>query len=244
MIASVLLAASVKLLDTNFSDPGTAYILMDSRSAEVLAHRWAGSAQPAPVGSLVKPFTALAYAQGHGFSYPTLICDRKSRCWLPTGHGRMGIKGAVGQSCNAYFRALAKEVTAVDVGRTAGRFGIPGPPPDASEPALIGIGAEWLIPPTQLMLAYREIDLRRAEPGVAAVLSGMRLSAISGTGRLVGREVAIKTGTAPCVHGGQPGDGFALVLHPAFVLLVRLEGRPGSHAAEIAGRMLNVLGVR
>jgi cell division protein FtsI/penicillin-binding protein 2 len=80
------------------------------------------------------------------------------------------------------------------------------------------------------------------------VIEGMEISARRGTAKAAGSAVgsmpiAAKTGTAPCSHPRKaPGDGFALVMTPPqgprAVLLVRVHGKPGSAAAETAGRML------
>jgi hypothetical protein len=211
-------------------------LLVDRRSGEVIEQRWDSYEYAVPVGSLVKPFTALAYAQRNGFEYPIHKCV--SGCWLPRGHGRIGIEQAIAQSCNTYFRRLADGLTADDVAAVTSRFGLPGPPPGSDSAALIGIGSEWAVPPLVLLRAYRELALRKDEPGVAPLLGGMRLSAKSGTGVAAGRDALIKTGTAPCIHGKQPGDGFAMVLEKDILLLVGVEGRPGSHAAGVAGRVL------
>ncbi len=71
----------------------------------VLDARWDDLERPLPFGSLIKPFTALAYADAHRFTYPTFTCRGSADgCWLPAGHGRVGIVDAVAGSCNAYFR--------------------------------------------------------------------------------------------------------------------------------------------
>src|SRR5258707_15589266 len=46
------------------------YLLLNARSGTVLASDWPGSESPIPLGSLVKPFTALAYGENHNFNYP------------------------------------------------------------------------------------------------------------------------------------------------------------------------------
>ena len=212
------------------------FLTVDRGSGDVIEKRWDALEDAVPVGSLVKPFTALAYAQRNGFEYPVYECV--SGCWLPRGHGRIGIEQAIALSCNVYFRRLAGSLTSDDVAAVTSRLGMPGPPPGANSETLIGIGSGWPIPPLVLLRAYRELALRKEEPGVAPLLAGLRLAAKSGTGRAAGRDALVKTGTAPCVHGKQPGDGFAMVIEKDVLLLVRVEGRPGSHAAGVAGRLL------
>jgi cell division protein FtsI/penicillin-binding protein 2 len=76
----------------------------------------------------------------------------------------------------------------------------------------------------------------------------MAQSGRQGTGAEVDRALKhasalVKTGTAACTHAKHaPGDGFAIAMLPAenpeILLLVRVHGIPGSHAARIAGEML------
>jgi len=85
------------------------YLLVDATTERVLDVRWNDVERPLPIGSLIKPFTALAYADTHRFIYPTFTCrGGADGCWLPAGHGRVGIADAVSHSCNAYFRQLAQ----------------------------------------------------------------------------------------------------------------------------------------
>jgi cell division protein FtsI/penicillin-binding protein 2 len=181
----------------------------------------------------VKPFTALAYGERHGFQYPEYICRE---CWLPLGHGRIGIEEAMAYSCNAYFLALPAE----DVGAVARRFGINTPPASASPGTRIGLGGGWRIAPLALARAYCDL-IERPE-----VRHGMALSARIGTASGLGVAALAKTGTAVCAHPThEPGDGFIIALYPAeapqFVLLVRVHGTTGAQAARVAGRMLRLM---
>jgi cell division protein FtsI/penicillin-binding protein 2 len=63
--------------------------------------------EPVPVGSLVNPFIALAYAQQHNFPHPTYFCDGTGDgCWLPRGHGQVDISAAI----ESAFRRLVRRV--------------------------------------------------------------------------------------------------------------------------------------
>ena len=76
------------------------YLLLDVHSGTVLASDWPGSESPIPLGSLVKPFTALAYGEKHNFNYPVHLCrGTASGCWRPRGHGRIGLESAIANSC-------------------------------------------------------------------------------------------------------------------------------------------------
>src|SRR5258706_527873 len=69
-----------------------------------------GDDRPRPVGSLLKPFVAKAWARAHpGETPPVVGCDRTSGCWRPSGHGSVGLVRALAVSCNTYFRKLAAE---------------------------------------------------------------------------------------------------------------------------------------
>src|SRR5438477_13202460 len=110
LLAAPLLAADLStqtarlVLERQFTNPDISYIAMDS-SGEIIAQRW--DDEPVPVGSLIKPFTALAYRHAHA-AYPEFVCRGSAGgCWRPRGHGRIGISTAVAQSCNAYFGQMA-----------------------------------------------------------------------------------------------------------------------------------------
>ena len=247
--ASLYDQAVSRMLERRFSGGGISYLLLDARTGAVLGSRWE---EPGPFGSLIKPFTALAYAQTHGFEYPQYVCTGVTGgCWLPRGHGRIGIRQAIGLSCNAYFRALAAAVRSRDVVAVMHRFGIQGLEEDAPATALVGLGKDWKAAPLEMARAYCELASRSAEPGADELLCGMALSARSGTGSAVGRALGgagalVKTGTAPCIHlRRQPGDGYVMALypqeHPNFALLVRVHGVPGAKAAAVAGEMLRAV---
>jgi cell division protein FtsI/penicillin-binding protein 2 len=199
---------------------------------------WVSLWEPVPPGSLLKPFVAAAYAGGHGFRYPAVECTGKG-CWLAAGHGELGIADALAQSCNVYFRALARELNPEAFAWTAVRLGLPAPPPEAKPDSYWGLGGEWLVPPDRLLHAYAELARRRAEPGLAPVVEGLRRAASEGTAKGLGMAALAKTGTSRCVHRGSNGDGYACVLYPAdkprYTMLLQLHGRTGREAARAAG---------
>jgi len=242
--------SAARLLERRFSASGASYILMDAHSGSILASNWPELDRPVPLGSLLKPFTAIAYGETHSYEYPQYECrGAAGGCWRPRGHGRIGITQAIAHSCNAYFRELASGLRAQDVSATLARFGLSPLDPRAPPSALYGMGDAWRATPRQLLRAYLEIAQRHEQPGARQVVQGMRLASQSGTGEAVGRalhaDALVKTGTAACVHGGATGDGYAVVLAPAdspqLALLVSLHEAPGSHAAAAAGKMLRAL---
>jgi len=210
---------------------------------------WENSDKPIPLGSLVKPFTAFAYAGAHDFRYPLYECrGQASGCWQVRPHGKLDIVSAIAVSCNSYFRSLAESVTSEQLLPVTRTFDLESPEANFTGPSLIGLGERWKISPLRMARAYLELYRRRDQSGVREILAGMLQSAQRGTGAAVGRalkhsEAFVKTGTAPCTHAPRaPGDGFVVALVPAqapeIVLLVRVHGVAGAKAAETAGRML------
>jgi len=232
-----------------FTSHDISYLLLDARTGALLSARWENPEKPISLGSLVKPFTALAFAEEHEFRYPTHVCrGEASGCWLPRGHGTVDITSAIANSCNSYFRALTANMKGGEVAPVARRFGLDEPGPGLSGPVLSGIGNRWEISPLHMARAYLELIRRREQPGVSEVLAGMAESAKRGTGSEIGRSLKhsgalVKTGTATCTHRDHaPGDGFVVVLLPAeqpeLLLMLRVHGVPGARAAVTAGHML------
>jgi len=247
---SLFAQAASAMLRRDFADPAISYLLLDARSGRVLAARWDHPETPIPVGSLVKPFTAMAYGSSHGFRFPEHDCAGGRTCWLPHGHGHLDLEHAVAYSCNSYFRELAADVSGAQSEIVFRNFGIEAPPSGATPEQLVGLDDSWRIAPLHLARAYLELARRPWDQGVREVLAGMGESARAGTGQGIGRGVhagtaLAKTGTAACTHGGAPGDGFVVALLPAdaptLLLMVRVHGVPGSRAAVTAGRMLRRL---
>lgn len=234
--------------EANISPRRVSWLLMDPANA-VIASRWDDPTAAIPPGSLVKPFAALAYAQGHDYRYPRHVCfGDRTGCWLPAGHGELGIVDAIAHSCNSYFRELSKRLLPARIEGLARRFGLPPPLPDAPSESYLGLGADWRIAPLGLARGYHELLRRQQQPGVAPLIEGMRQACRVGTASSVGAqadsmEMLGKTGTAPCTHRGltpaADGDGFVILIGPAdrprHTLLVRVHGVPGLVAAEIAG---------
>ncbi len=256
---SLFAQSASQALQRDFPSDDISFLLLDAQTGAVLASRWDHPETPIPLGSLVKPFIALAYGELHEFKYPAHICrGTRSGCWRPRGHGAVDLTSAIAYSCNSYFRILAANMTAAQIVPTATSFGLQPPAPGISGPALAGLSDhslnkhgfenQWLISPLNMAHAYLELIRRRDQPGVGLILSGMEQSARQGTGaevdRALGRFGALaKTGTAPCTHAKHaPGDGFTVALAPAerpqVLLLVRVHGVPGAQAAKTAGQML------
>ena len=247
--SSLFAQSAAEELARDFPSPDISFLLLDAHTGRVLASRWDHLDAPIPMGSLLKPFTALAYGAHHDFRYPSHICrGTLTGCWRPGGHGDVDLTAAIGHSCNSFFRVLTENLTAADVSPTAARFGIDPPSPEIAGPELAGLGTRWRTSPLRLARAYLELIRQRHQPGVSEILDGMALSAQQGTGSEVGRafpfhNTLAKTGTAACTHSRHaPGDGFSVVLTPAdnpqILMMVRFHGVPGAQAAKTAGQML------
>jgi len=245
-------SASEELL-RSFSSKDISFLLLDARTGEVIASRWDHPETPIALGSLAKPFAAIAYGEHHEFRFPTHTCrGTASGCWRPQGHGALNLSSAITYSCNSYFRVLAADLNSSEVSATARQFGLEPPAGGTSGAALAGLGPEWRTSPAHMAQAYLELLRERQQPEVNQILDGMANSAHHGTASEVdralrrGRALA-KTGTAPCTHTPHaPGDGFTIALFPAdnprLLLMVRVHGVPGSVAARTAGQMLQRIG--
>jgi hypothetical protein len=249
---SLFSQSAVLVLEREFPSSDISYLLFDARTGALLSSRWDDPAKPIPLGSLVKPFTALAYGETHGNQFPSHTCrGEASGCWQVHPHGKLNLVSAISVSCNSYFRALAENLTGEQLIPIAKRFGLDPPEPTLSGPPLMGLGDRWPIAPVKMARAYLELFHRRDQPVVREILAGMAQSARSGTGKGVGQglnhpDALVKTGTAPCTHAHPaPGDGFVIAMVPAnqpeLLLLVRVHSVPGATASIAAGRMLHRL---
>jgi cell division protein FtsI/penicillin-binding protein 2 len=246
---SLFAQSAVNMLNRDFSDSNISYLLFDAHSGVLLVSRWENENKPIPLGSLVKPFTALAYAEAHDFRFPRYNCKGEaSGCWRTQPHGDLNIVSAISVSCNSYFRSLARNVTSAEIVPVTQEFRLEPPEEGIAAAGLIGLGEQWRISPTHMARAYLELARRGDQPGVREILAGMLQSAQNGTGAAVGHalknsDALVKTGTAPCTHSPHaPGDGFVVALVPAqqpeILLMIRVHGVPGAKAAETAGCML------
>ena len=257
--------ATQTMLDRSFPSAQIEYVLLDARTRQTIALRWGHPDAPVPVGSLLKPFVALAFSRMSNppRNFPTVVCHGKSDgCWRSGGHGSMTLVPALAESCNAYFLALAQDVAsggANALERVSAEYELPKPPAQKTAAMLIGMTPEWRIPPVALARSYASLVLSHNDAAEREVIgrlrAGMRQAALpGGTASKVGSHpgsVLAKTGTAPCIAGSGDercvanGDGLVMVIAPAesprWVLLVRQRGTTGAHTAETAGKMLSSL---
>jgi cell division protein FtsI/penicillin-binding protein 2 len=246
---SLFSQSAAEILQLEYGKGEISYLLVDADSGALLAAHWENPDKPIPMGSLVKPFTALAYAEEHDFRFPTYACKGKANgCSQDQPHGELNLTKAISVSCNAYFLHLAEGVRAERLVAIAHSFDLETPNKNATAGNLIGLGDQWKIAPLRMARAYLELVRRKDAPGVAAILEGMQMSGLHGTGAAVDRQLRhskalVKTGTAPCTHPHwAPADGFVVALVPAekpeLLLLIRMHSVTGAKAAETTGRML------
>lgn len=153
------------------------WLLMDARTGQLLASQWFDANKPIPVGSLTKPFVALAYSRTHT-GFPRYICAGMStRCWLPQGHGSLSLEQAVTLSCNSYFLQLAKETSPAAIQEVALEYGLPNAPAPANPAEWIGLDSGWRIAPLDLGRAYLRMASRPKRPLYEMECAKLRLPA-------------------------------------------------------------------
>ena len=250
LVAGAVLAQSLedttvaRALEFRLSSADMSFMLLGVEDGRLIAARWPDPQRPIPLGSLIKPFTALAYGERHGYRYPRFTCrGEQDGCRSPRGHGQIGLEEALAWSCNAWFEQLAKRTEPEDVVAVLGRLGVTARPADGLPGTLIGRGEAWRISPLEMARAYCELASRRSDPATKPLLRGLASSARWGTASGLGTPALAKTGTAQCSHAARgAGDGFVLALYPPeaprYALLLRAHGVPGAQAAVRAGRAL------
>jgi len=224
--------------------PNLEILVLDLRTHETLADTFHYPQTPIPVGSLLKPFLAVAYFKTHPGPSPTVVCHgHPDRCWKDGGHGAITLTDAIAQSCNAFFLSLARSIAPADIPYLP-------PPPNPSPETLIGLTPDWRVSPEVLAQAYAALLAARTTPTQSAILAGMRDSARHGTANHIGAHpggVLAKTGTAPCVDFPCKATGDGLVItavpaaHPTLLLLVRKRATTGAMTAAAAGPILTQL---
>jgi cell division protein FtsI/penicillin-binding protein 2 len=222
--------------------PNLEVLVLDLRTHETFADTFRSPKTPIPVGSLLKPFLAVAYFKAHPGPSPTIVCHgHADRCWKEGGHGPITLTDAIANSCNAFFLSISQTIPPADIPY------LPPPPANPSPETLIGLTPEWRISPEALAAAYASLLATPTSATQSAILAGMRDSARRGTANRIGLHpgsVLAKTGTAPCIDTPCKASGDGLVIaaipatHPTLLVLVRKRGTTGAMTAAAAGPIL------
>ena len=225
--------------------PKLEFLVLDLRTHETLADTFHHPEAPIPVGSLLKPFLALAYFKAHPGPSPTVVCHgHPDRCWKDGGHGAITLTDAIAQSCNAFFLSLAQGIDPIAIPY------VPPAPGNASPETLIGLTPDWRISPEALAAAYASMLAAPQSPTQTAIFAGMRDSARRGTANRIGSHpggVLAKTGTAPCIDKPCKASGDGLVVaaipaaHPTLLMLVRKRATTGAMTAAAARPIISQL---
>lgn len=209
------------------------------RDASGVLTQGALSDGPITVGSLQKPFVAQAWAAAHpGDPSPRFRCDPGSGCWLPAGHGELGLASALALSCNTYFRQLAGSTPFANLDASLRAAGFTRGPSSAEEAiGLPGAGGPLRIRPSVLLAAYARLTRAPWPTGESIrteVLAGLREAGLEGTAKALGqRGYWAKTGTVPASDGNPLHTcGLALAVDDSgWAILARLEPGTGREAA-------------
>jgi hypothetical protein len=204
---------------------------------------------PLLVGSLQKPFLVRAWAADHVTgTTPTFHCSKASGCWRPNGHGTLGLRGAIRESCNTYFRLLARETlrSAIETSFREAGFLWNGEMTEAEAVGVHGF-ANTRVAPSLLLAAYVSL-VRSPWPSRDDVrqelLDGLKDAAEGGTASgLRHWGFRAKTGTVPALDGAPlKTSGFALIFDDTgFAMLGLLKKGTGREAAIRAGEVISKL---
>ena len=252
---------------------GTA-VVVDVDSGRLLAsYRLKVAARTlASPGSTLKPFTLAALLESGKLTPETaLVCRRRVRIGgqsLDCTHVQtvepLDPLAALAYSCNYFFAQQARLLDARDFAEALRRVGLSSPtglaedeatgtvriPGSEEEKQLEALGHSGVeTTPLALLMAYRQLALRRKQPdanaALAPVFAGLEAATEYGTGQLAqpeGLRVAGKTGTARAHTGSWTHAwfvGYAPADSPEIAIVVFLErGRGGSDAAPLAREIL------
>jgi hypothetical protein len=200
------------------------------------SYHWSSLTTAVSVGSLLKPFLALAYCATHR-SYPIVQClGLASGCWYTRGHGEQHFADALANSCNTYFLALTATIDRAALDSTCLTYGLQAPARSLAARDLIGLDRGWPQSPLNIARAFAAVAGNLNEAGARVVLAGMAGCAQTGTARAIDMSCYAKTGTAPCSHFPKgSGDGFALAMYPLGqprrLILLQHHNTTGANAA-------------
>ena len=229
----------------DFTDPNSAVVIVSTETGNILGSANADLLnQKYPPASLMKSFTAIAFYEEHGNTFPVLHCppslasDPKG-CWDRNGHGKVGIIEAIGYSCNVYFRQLAQRTSHEVFQQTLRKFDLPEADRTADiHSVMTGKTLDWTVSPRSLLRAYSAFfnggylypdgkqeakHLSLDEPMRKILFQGMKHAAEKGTSleakKSAGQLMLGKTGTSLLWTDGKVNwretQGYWIGLYPS-----------------------------
>ena len=192
-----------------------------------------------------------------GCSAADTAVDRRLRCWLPAGHGTLGLVEAIAQSCNAFFRDAANGLSSAAIATRARSLGMLPREHSGVIPAGAILGEAAMVTPSQLMRAALALASRGrlaqpplplASPRYRPIYDGLRECVRTGTARSAWSartSIGGKTGTT--VIDDRPGAragwfiGFAPFDRPQYAIVVLDRRGIGSDAAALAREVLETI---
>lgn len=225
-----------------FAEPAQLHWITLNSTGAVRDANWPDSATPIAVGSLLKPFLALAFLANHRQA-PVIECGGiADGCWRPGGHGRQDIVAALANSCNVYFSQLAAVTDRAALDAACLSYGLSCPPRTWTPSRLIGLDGGWPQAPISVARAFAALGRGSRNGAVRTVLAGMAQCAESGTGRALALPCFAKTGTACCVHAhNNLVDGYVVAIYPMdqprHIILASRHNTTGAHTARFIKRI-------
>lgn len=121
--------------------------------------------KPQPMGSILKPFTALAaWASSVDLEGQSVVCPPSEKkvpvseaCWNRSGHGTVAFPQALALSCNFFFASLSDGMNETAWKGTFALFHIEVPAlagPEKNRALAIGSDPDFLVAPSRIFFAY------------------------------------------------------------------------------------------
>lgn len=273
MIAAIMPVGAQEIRFTEIEQRYDAVVLVaDARSGKVIGGIRMGEASESRYmpGSLFKLAIAVAAIRSGrfdmGYTYECrgkdTIAGAEQTCWQPNGHATTGFRAAIANSCNLYFRRMARSLTMQEIAQAARAIGMM-PSDEAGPGALLNLndttilGDAFPVSPMQMLAVATTLATRgRISPGGATLLSsayrplynGLRDCVRKGTGKNAWSpkfSMGGKTGTSDMT--GMPNQtvgwflGFAPFDEPRYAIVVMQRRARGAEAAAIARKVLEKL---